>query len=209
MRSTIGLLLVLVGMAGPVQAGELKIFLKTTDDKVVVDAVVTVHPGVRHKDTVVRFPWPMVIEQRDLKFQPFVLIAPTGAEVAFPNFDDVKHHVYSLSKSNPFELRLFGKDESRHVRMINPGIVAIGCNIHDQMSAFIAVVDTAFAAKSDASGAALIEGIPDGPATVRVWHPFLHADDSQIERTVNFGSNAETMNLELDVRTPHIRHHTY
>ena len=41
-----------------------------------------------------------------------------------------------------------------------PGVVALGCNIHDDMIAFIRVVDTPFAAKTDASGAAVVRGLP-------------------------------------------------
>ena len=33
-----------------------------------------------------------------------------------------------------------------------PGVVTLGCNIHDDMIAFIQVVDTPFAAKTPASG---------------------------------------------------------
>jgi hypothetical protein len=46
-------------------------------------------------------------------------------------------------------------------------VAAIGCNIHDQMVGFIKVVDTAYAAKSDANGVAVIRDLPDGPVVAK------------------------------------------
>src|SRR5207237_6085666 len=124
------------------------------------------------------------MSQKDMQFQPFVLIVPVGAEVAFPNLDPFHHHVYSFSKAKTFELKLYGKDETRRVRFDKTGVVAIGCNIHDDMSAFIRVVDTPFAAKSAPSGQALVRELPAGPATVVVWHPYLRAEGGEISQRV-------------------------
>ena len=82
------------------------------------------------------------LRQRQHQFHPFVLVVPVGANVSFPNFDPTRHHVYSFSPAKRFELKLFARDQSRSVRFDKPGVVALGCNIHDQMSAFIDVVDT-------------------------------------------------------------------
>ena len=87
--------------------------------------------------------------------------------------DDVRHQVYSFSEAGPFELRLYGRDESRSVTFRNVGVISIGCNIHDGMSAFIYVVDTPFAVKTGADGAVTLNDIPNGAATLRVWHPYM------------------------------------
>ncbi|HVY86751.1 MAG TPA: methylamine utilization protein, partial [Caulobacterales bacterium] len=126
------------------------------------DAVATLdapHTGPIH------FAWPMRIAQHNMQFDPFVLIAPAGAIVAFPNLDDVRHQVYSFSQPGPFELRLYGHDETRSVTFRNVGVIAIGCNIHDQMSAFIYVVDTPYAAKTGPDGVAIIPDAPAGATT--------------------------------------------
>ena len=80
-----------------------------------------------------------VVSQQNLQFHPFLTIVPVGADVSFPNLDPTKHHVYSFSPAKKFELKLFAKDQSRTVHFDKPGVVALGCNIHDQMSAFIVV----------------------------------------------------------------------
>ncbi len=126
----------------------------------------------------------MEMVQQDLQFHPFVLIVPAGAVVAFPNRDDVRHHVYSFSPAHPFELKLYGRDETRTVRFDHPGAIALGCNIHDNMIAFIKVVDTPYAAKSGADGVASLRGAPPGQAVLHVWHPYLRAAGNEIVRTI-------------------------
>src|SRR6185437_15441331 len=117
---------------------------------------------------------------KNLQFDPFVLIVPVGANVSFPNRDPVRHHVYSFSPTHPFELKLYGKDETRSVRFDKAGVVALGCNIHDNMVAFIKVVDTPFAAKTDDKGLAVLKGLPVGQVPVRIWHPYLKAARTSI-----------------------------
>ena len=76
--------------------------------------------------------------------------------MSFPNLDPTKHHVYSFSPAKRFELKLFAKDQSRTVHFDKPGVVALGCNIHDQMSAFIVVTDSAWTARTNAQGMAVV-----------------------------------------------------
>mgnify|MGYP001117492615 CR=1 FL=1 len=93
--------------------------------------------------------------------KPYVLLVPKGATVAFPNLDRVRHHVYSFSKAKRFELKLYGQEENRTVTFDQAGTVAVGCNIHDQMSAFVKVVGTPYAERTDANGRVVI-GSQDG-----------------------------------------------
>lgn len=118
----------------------------------------------------IRFTWPLEMKQENLAFDPFVLIVPVGAEVKFPNLDRVRHHVYSFSKGNKFELKLYGKEEARSVKLEKAGIAAIGCNIHDTMVAYIRVVDTPYAGKTGADGKVTLD-LPAGATTATVWHP--------------------------------------
>jgi plastocyanin len=189
-------------------AGALRVSVVTPDGAPIADAVVTL-TGTRVPPGPIHFSWPMRVAQRNLQFDPFVLIVPAGAEVAFPNLDNVRHHVYSFSPAGPFELRLYGRDESRSVRFSNPGVIAVGCNIHDQMSAFIYVVDTPYAAKTDAHGVAVIEDAPAGSATLRLWHPYLRAPANTLERTVQISANGGAERFEASLRRPPVRHSAY
>lgn len=163
-------------------AGELDLALTTSAGKPVPDAVVMVRPDSGRG--AARLAGPYVMAQKDMQFQPYVLIVPLGAEVSFPNLDPFHHHVYSFSKAKSFELKLYGRDETRKVRFDKEGVVGIGCNIHDNMSAWIRVVDTPFAAKTTAGGHALLRDLPAGGATVVVWHPHLKAEGGEVSRRV-------------------------
>jgi hypothetical protein len=144
-----------------------------------------------------------------MQFDPFVLIAPAGASVAFPNFDDVRHQVYSFSEAGPFELRLYGRGESRSVTFRNVGVVSIGCNIHDRMSAFIYIVDTPYAAKTGADGVATLSDLPQGASTVRVWHPYLRGTDNRIDRSVQITAANAVQRFEVRLRAPPDHAHGY
>ena len=160
-------------------AGDLALTVRDSAGKPVPNAVVTVHPAGGTPKGPIRFAWPLTVAQQNIQFDPFVLVAPVGASVSFPNRDKVQHHVYSFSAGNKFELKLFGKDESRSVVFKAVGVAAIGCNIHDQMVGYVKVVDTPFAIKTGADGVANLRGLPAGQATIRVWHPWLRAPKNE------------------------------
>lgn len=136
------------------------------------------------------------ISQKDMQFHPFVRIVPVGATVSFPNLDPTKHHVYSFSAAKRFELKLFAKDQSRSVRFDKAGVVALGCNIHDQMSAFIFVTDSAWTAKTDARGMARFAEAPPG-STMTVWHPYLRAPGSSVSRRLAAGDRSTSVAVKL------------
>jgi hypothetical protein len=191
----------------PARAGDLKVTVLASG-RPVPDAVVMVHRKDGGDAVPIRFPWPMVMEQRGMRFRPFVLIAPVGAEVAFPNHDPFQHHVYSFSPAKTFELKLYGHDETRRVRFDKPGVVSLGCNIHDSMSGFIRVVDTPYAAKTDARGEAVLHDLPAGPAELAVWHPYLR-DGRDLVRDVSTEAAESSIIVRVALRPPPMPHGAY
>ena len=165
----------------PAVAGTVGIHVVDSAGRPVPDAVITIHPAAGVPAGPIRFPWPNTMMQKNIAFNPGTLIVPVGATVAFPNEDRVRHHVYSFSKPARFELKLFGKDESRSYTFTSTGTVALGCNIHDSMSGFIRVVDTPFAEKTNAAGDTRIAGVTGGKATLTIWHPRLKAKFNEVD----------------------------
>jgi len=110
------------------------------------------------------------IEQKGRKFIPAVTVIQAGTNISFPNNDTVRHHVYSLSPAKVFELKLYAGDPPNPVHFDKPGTVAIGCNIHDQMAAYIHVVATPYFARTDAAGKAKLEGLAPGKYRLKAWH---------------------------------------
>ncbi len=117
------------------------------------------------------------IFQRDAAFHPHVIAVPTGSYVAFPNQDTTRHQVYSFSPAKTFNLELYLKETPPPLLFDQAGVVVLGCNIHDQMQAFIVVSDAPFVAKTGVEGTLALPDLPAGQHRLRVWHPRL--DDSQ------------------------------
>ena len=183
------------------QAGDLNVTVRDTAGKPVRNAVVSVYPAAGLPAGPIRFPWPMVMSQQNIQFDPAVLVVPVGAEVSFPNRDKVRHHVYSFSPANRFELKLYGREAARNVTFRNVGAAAIGCNIHDQMVAFIRVVDTPYALKTDGNGVASIRGLPGGGARVVVWHPSLRGVKNELIVQANVpASGAAAIGPAIELR---------
>jgi plastocyanin len=116
-------------------------------------------------------PAPAVMDQKNLQFVPHLVVVQSGALVTFPNGDKVSHHVYSFSETKTFELSLYKGDVYPPVLFDRPGIVVLGCNIHDGMLGYIVVVDTPHFARTNEQGIALIDGVPDGDYAVTAWTP--------------------------------------
>ncbi|MDP3740281.1 MAG: methylamine utilization protein [Hyphomonadaceae bacterium] len=180
--------------AAPAWAGDLVVAVTTPDGKPLADAVVTV-PGSGKP----AFPWKLEVAQKNKQFAPFVLVTPVGADVGFPNLDKFRHHVYSFSKGNKFELELYGREEKRSVTFKAVGTAAIGCNIHDQMVAFVRVVDTPFAAKTAADGLAELKAAPDGKTRLTVWHPHARAKDQVVVTDITIAPDSTRITVVVDV----------
>jgi plastocyanin len=197
MRALIAFL-VAAAAFGEAYAADLTVRVVSPDGAPIENAVVTFTPTGGASGPI-RFSWPYQVSQRNLQFEPYVLIVPVGAEVRFPNLDRVRHHVYSLSQANRFELELFGRDESRSHRFSQVGIAAIGCNIHDQMQAYIVVVDTPHVGRTNVGGSTLLANVR-GAGELRVWHPQLRARGGAMTRAVTLaatGSAQEHFQVQL------------
>ena len=191
--------LAVVSAVSPLAAAPLSVRVVDASGRPVRDAVVTLHPAgaaARPAHAGGRF----VVAQRNLQFQPFLTIVPVGADVSFPNLDPTKHHVYSFSTAKKFELKLFAKDQSRTVHFDRAGVVALGCNIHDQMSAFIVVTDSAWTARTNAQGLAVFGDAPNAPARVTVWHPYLRAPGGQLQQAT--AAAQRTASFQVRLRPP-------
>ncbi|MEH3048494.1 methylamine utilization protein [Sphingomonas adhaesiva] len=175
-------------------AAPVAVDVRGPDGRPLAGAVVTVEmPGVAA-------PAPRgdyAVEQKDIQFQPHVLIVPVGATVAFPNRDRVRHHVYSFSKPRKFDLKLYGREEARSVTFDKPGAVTLGCNIHDTMNGVVFVTATPFAAQTDAAGRVSFAGVPAGQATVRVWHPSIRAAGNTLAQPLAVTAAGATSHLVI------------
>ena len=200
MRSLILSALAVLALAAPAAAADLTVTVRTPAGEPVANAVVTVKPPGVAPGTAIKFPWAYSVAQHNIAFEPFVQIVPEGSDVSFPNKDNVRHHVYSFSVVKKFELKLYGHDETRTVHFDQAGVVALGCNIHDQMLAYLVVVDTPFVAKTGADGVAVIHGLPPGAAPMTVWQPFMKTVKNQQVRTITIPATGGHEAVIADLR---------
>jgi plastocyanin len=190
-------LLTAIALSTAAFAADVEVIVHTPDGAPVANAVVSVPGDLSAVPAPAEMP---SMEQRDQQFNPFVLVVREGAEVVFPNRDRVRHHVYSFARGNRFELELYGREEERTVRFEVAGGVPIGCNIHDDMLAFIRVVDTPHAVVTDATGTARLSGISDGAQTVTVWHPYARGRNNLV--TVELADGQDRLDVVIDITAP-------
>lgn len=175
-------------------AAELTVNVTDSSGSAIENAVVYAEPEIKKSLP----PAPAIIEQRGKQFNPLVSVIQTGAEITFPNFDSVRHHVYSFSPAKTFELKLYSGIPTNPVKFDKAGTVILGCNIHDYMVAFIQVVDTPYFAKSDKMGKAVLTDLPVGNYTLKAWHYALAKEKEIYEKPISVkDSQSITVSLAL------------
>ncbi|MEQ1801986.1 MAG: methylamine utilization protein [Gammaproteobacteria bacterium] len=165
------LLAVLLGGAGPrlVLAGQSLSLVATGPDGRPAPGVVVYLPDVR---TPAIQP-PAVIDQRGEAFVPTISVVQAGSDVRFINSDPTSHHVYSFSRPNAFALPLYKGDDPLVQRFAKPGVVVLGCNIHDSMLGYIVVVDSTRYGVTGPDGRLTLADVPSGRHAVHAWAPGL------------------------------------
>ncbi len=125
-----------------------------------------------------------IMDQKNRMFVPHILPIQTGTSVSFPNSDDIRHQVYSFSPAKTFQLPLYKGTPGTPIVFDKPGIVTLGCNIHDRMSAYIVIVDTPHFAMTGRSGRVELPNLGAGKYVVHAWTPELSGEPATIEVTL-------------------------
>lgn len=133
--------------------------------KPVTDAVISfVAP---HKNTT-KAPKLAVMDQVAQQFSPKVLVVEKNQQVVFPNSDNTRHHVYSFSEAKPFEIKLYSGTPPTPITFDKQGVVVLGCNIHDDMIAYIYVQEKEYSGLTNKNGVAHFNNTPQQSAII--WH---------------------------------------
>ena len=173
-----------------IQAADLNIDVLDTTGSPIENAVVYAEPDNKSSIPAAN----AIIEQRGKQFNPLVSVVQAGTDVTFPNFDSVRHHVYSFSPAKTFELKLYTGVPTSPIKFDKAGTVVLGCNIHDYMVAFIHVVDTPYFAKTIKLGKAVLRDLPNGNYTLKAWHYALAKEKEIVEKQMLI---KESQNLVL------------
>jgi plastocyanin len=144
-----------------------------------------------------RTPKHLVIEQRNREFLPHLMAVSVGSTVAFPNFDTVFHNVFSTSPIGAFDLGLYKVGEAREYTFQREGIVRLGCNLHANMSAYIAVVAAPAYVVTDEAGRFSFRHLPPGKYRLKAWSERSKAPITQ-DVTIKAGRNEVTVGVSGD-----------
>jgi plastocyanin len=182
--ATLGLVLSCAALA---HSAELRVTVKDHKGRSVGDAVVLAVP-MDPRNAQHSRPPQNAVDQVDKQFVPYVKPVFVGSIVRFPNSDNIRHQVYSFSPAKKFELPLYGGTNAPPVIFDKPGVVVLGCNIHDWMIGYIYVSETPFFAKTGPLGTASITDMPPGDYLVRIWHPNMDRAEETTSRQVALGA---------------------
>ena len=191
------------------------LLVRTSDlqGRPVADAVVTIQARTAVTAPERRAPRVHVIDQKNLMFVPYIELFRPGDFVVFRNSDGTRHHVYSFSPAKAFEFVLAPGQSSPPMAFAKTGVIAVGCNIHDQMASYLVVSDAPWTATTGKDGRALLGTLPPGTYDVQAWHPRLRPGRRNVplaQVTVSAGATA-TLSFPLallpDTRMQHDREH--
>ena len=179
----------------PLMAATLTVQLQDEKAKPLPDVVVTLQAmrtiaaPVASKAT---------IAQIDKEFSPRVTVVPVGSQVWFPNRDSVRHHVYSFSATKKFDIKLYAGDPPAPVLFDKPGLVVLGCNIHDWMIAYIYVTAAPYFGKTDARGRLVLNDIVPGDYKIGFWHP--EQSGPELVKTISVGDAVVPLQVTVPLK---------
>ena len=144
----------------------------------------------------------VIIDQIDKKFVNHVTPVQVGTAISFPNLDQIRHHVYSFSPAKTFEIPLYKGIPSKPIVFKQEGIVTLGCNIHDWMSAYIVVIDSPYFATTDEEGHTSLT-LPDGDYELRFWHKDVEGQQANNKQSIKIvAGEVPEISVKLSLKPP-------
>ena len=195
-------LLLAVSGAAAGKDGALEVRIADARGAPVADAIVSVRP---RGGTAAPAPAPArrTIDQKNLAFVPWLEVFHPGDEVVFRNSDGTRHHVYSFSPAAKFEFVLAPRESSPPLRLERTGVVAVGCNIHDSMIAWLYVTDAPWTARTGPDGRVRFDALPPGDYEVRTWQPRLRPGRGEPTRNTTVAAGAiASLSFALNLLPP-------
>jgi len=183
--------------SAPAYAAGVGVRISDTRGHAVADAVVTIAPQSGASVAPAPPAATRVIDQKNETFIPYIEVFRPGDKVVFRNSDNTRHHAYSFAPAGQFEFVLAPGESSAPLQLDKLGVIAVGCNIHDQMITYLYVTDTPLVAHSGGDGIAQLSNLPKGDYAVRVWHPQLRPGAGADLQRLTITDASELRDLEF------------
>jgi plastocyanin len=140
-----------------------------------------------------------IMDQFNKTFVPEMLPIAVGTQVRFPNRDQIRHHVYSFSRPKRFELPLYKGEDAPPVLFDKPGVVKIGCNIHDWMSAIILVLPNDHYAVTKDDGTFSLPNLNAGQYTITAWHAQSRDKTEDVAQRIAVADQDQQLTFKLSL----------
>ena len=203
-------LVALMAVMGLAHAGTLEVLVLDRDGKPTPDAVVIAVPSGQGQPKT-PLPNSAVVNQEKQQFVPYLTVVATGARVRFTNNDPWNHHVRlgvagaAVGNTDGQSMLLEGKAEGKPasatvVTMDKPGATGaalLGCFIHSRMNGVVYVADSAWTMKTGPNGVAILEDVPEGAVSLKVWHASQLVEKAA--QTLTMTKAPAKATLQLDV----------
>ena len=142
----------------------------------------------------------IIVDQINKEFVQHVTPIQVGTAINFPNHDQIRHHVYSLSPAKNFEIPLYKGIPAEPITFEQEGVAVLGCNIHDRMSAYIVVIDSPYFAKTEDQGRASLT-LPVGEYELHFWHRDADEHSKNSKQPIKMtAGQAENISVELKLK---------
>ncbi|WDD98586.1 hypothetical protein [Thalassomonas actiniarum] len=172
------LLLAFALLSLPLHALSLKVQVVDPADKPLENMVVYLEPlGGQQQGKTTKT---VDIGQVNKTFTPYISVIQSGNAVRFYNQDDITHHIYSVTGSHKFSIKIRSGQEMLKQDFVETGEVVMGCNIHDWMSGYLLVLDTPYFDKTNSGGQLILDVAEPGQYRITVWHPQLQEKNNRL-----------------------------
>ncbi len=120
----------------------------------------------------------IALDQNKCRYVPHVQAVPVGSQLEILNSDGILHNVHAYFDGLDPENTVFNKAQPKFLKKITEkldktGMYYFKCDVHDHMSAFIAVMDHPYYDVTNEAGEFTIANVPPGQYEVRAWHEVL------------------------------------
>lgn len=130
-----------------------------------------------------------IVDQVNQTFVPDLTVIPVGSTITFPNSDKVSHQVYSFSPTKRFQLPLYRGTPYAPITFSRSGIVTLGCNIHDDMIAYLVVTNAEWFGRTSKDGSWSVSDLSAGEFRVEVWHPRMREPTEMVARPLKLAGD--------------------
>ncbi len=139
----------------------------------------------------------VIMDQKNLKFVPHVLVVLKGSTVDFVNSDATLHNVFwpdiGGNRKLAHNLGTWPQGQHKSFTFDNLGAASLLCNVHQEMSGYIVVVPTPYFATTNAQGNYEIKDVPPGHYTLKTWSE----EGKPLTKPVDVGAGIATVDLTV------------